>query len=243
MATFHFSVKSGKKGTAKEHARYITRQGSHAQRGDLVATSHGNLPAWAENDPARFWAASDAHERNNGSAYRELEIALPGELKGAEQHALVNKVVNEMVGSKPFQLAIHGPDAAIDGTTKNTHVHIMLSDRADDGIERSAEQTFKRYNPKHPERGGRRKDSGGKNKLALRDDLIETRRLCAELQNAALAAAGHDARVDHRSLKEQGVDREPERHLGPARVRSMNKEEKEQVVEARQVTPTNETTK
>ncbi|MBO1111830.1 MobA/MobL family protein [Bordetella petrii] len=237
MASFHFSIKRGKKGTAKEHARYITRQGSHAQRGDLVATSHGNLPKWAAGDPAKFWAASDTHERNNGSAYRELEIALPGELKSSEQTALVNNVVKQMVGSKPFQFAIHGPNAAIDGAIKNTHVHIMLSDRSDDGIERSEEKTFKRYNPKHPERGGRRKDSGGRNKLALRDELIETRRLCAELQNAALAAAGHDARVDHRSLKDQGVEREPERHLGPARVRGMKKEEKEQLVEARQTAP------
>lgn len=234
MASFHFSVKRGKKGTAKEHANYITRQGSHAKRGDLVTTGHGNLPAWAKNDPSDFWAASDKHERNNGSSYRELEIALPGELNQPEQRELVQKIVQEMVGSKPFQFAIHSPVAALDSEAKNTHVHVMLSDRADDGIERPAEQTFRRYNPKNPERGGRRKDSGGKSKLALRDDLIETRRLCAELQNSALAAAGHKARVDHRSLKDQGVDREPERHFGPARIRNMNSEDKEQVVASRQ---------
>lgn len=201
MATFHFSVKRGKKGTAKEHANYITRQGSHAKRGDLVATGHGNLPTWAKNSPTVFWAASDEYERNNGSSYRELEIALPGELNQPEQQELVQDIVQKMVGSKPFQYAIHAPIAALDGEATNTHVHVMLSDRADDGLERPAEQTFKRYNAKNPERGGRRKDSGGKSKLALRDDLVETRRLCAELQNAALETAGHDARVDHRSLK------------------------------------------
>lgn len=243
MASFHFSVKCGRKGTAKEHAHYITRQGSHAKRGDLVTIGHGNLPTWAKNNPSNFWAASDKHERKNGSSYRELEIALPGELNQPEQRELVQKIVQEMVGSKPFEFAIHSPVAALDSEVKNTHVHVMISDRADDGIERPAEQTFRRYNSKNPELGGRRKDSGGKSKLALRDDLIETRRLCAELQNSALVAAGHDARVDHRSLKDRGIDREPERHLGPARVRNMQKEEKERVIETRQTATSNKAKK
>ncbi len=33
--------------------------------------------------------------------------------------------------------------------------------------------------------------------------------------NHALERAGHDARIDHRSLKEQGIDREPQIHIGP----------------------------
>lgn len=227
MASFHLSIKSGKKGTAKEHANYIARLGSHNKRGDLIAAGHGNLPTWANNNPEAFWQASDEHERKNGAAYRELEIALPDELQLEENHELVLQFAKEMLGSKPFQYAIHGPDAALNGDTKNTHVHLMFSDRADDGVERTAEQTFRRFNPKNPEAGGRRKDSGGKNRMMLRDEVVETRRLCAELQNAALAAAGHDARVDHRTLQEQGIDREPERHLGPAKVRNLTPEKKE----------------
>ena len=38
----------------------------------------------------------------------------------------------------------------------------------------------------------------------------------AILQNIHLAAAGHSARVDHRTLEAQGIDREPTVHLGPA---------------------------
>jgi hypothetical protein len=34
--------------------------------------------------------------------------------------------------------------------------------------------------------------------------------------NNALERAGHDVRIDHRSLKEQGIDREPQIHIGPA---------------------------
>lgn len=243
MASFHLSIKSGKKGTAKEHAKYISRQGSHSKRGDLIATGHGNMPTWAKDNPDAFWKASDEHERKNGASYRELEIALPGELHFEQNQELVRQFAQDMLGSKPFQFAIHAPDAAIDGKEKNMHVHLMFSDRADDGIERTAEQTFRRFNPNHPERGGRRKDSGGRNRMTLRDETVETRRMCAELQNSALAAAGHDARVDHRSLRDQGIDREPERHLGPARVRNMQKEEKEQVVEARQTSTKNKAKK
>jgi hypothetical protein len=41
----------------------------------------------------------------------------------------------------------------------------------------------------------------------------ERARWC-ELVNAALAEAGHDVRVDHRTLKEQGIEREAQRHAG-----------------------------
>ena len=34
-------------------------------------------PKWAEDDPQKYWAAADAHERANGRLYREVEFALP----------------------------------------------------------------------------------------------------------------------------------------------------------------------
>ena len=38
----------------------------------------------------------------------------------------------------------------------------MISERANDGIERSAERWFKRYNAKEPEKGGARKSTATK---------------------------------------------------------------------------------
>jgi hypothetical protein len=38
----------------------------------------------------------------------------------------------------------------------------------------------------------------------------------ADLTNAALRVAEHTARVDHRSLAAQGIEREPTTHRGPA---------------------------
>lgn len=232
MASFHHTIKSGKKGTAANHATYITRQGKHSQREDLICTGHGNMPAWAQNSPSAFWRAGDKYERANGAVYREHEIALPDELTREQQQELANDLVKSLVGNKPYQFAMHAPKSALEGTS-NTHLHLMFSDRMDDGVERSAQQTFRRYNAANPEQGGCRKDSGGKNRLALRDEVIEIRKKCAELQNAALKKYGHTARVDHRTLKEQGVERQPERHLGPARISNMSPEDKAQYVASR----------
>ena len=80
MASFHHRIKSGKKGSAAEHARYIALQSKYSQREDLVSTGFGNLPAWAENDPSAFWKAGAQYERANGAVYREHEIALSAEL-------------------------------------------------------------------------------------------------------------------------------------------------------------------
>jgi hypothetical protein len=40
-----------------------------------------------------------------------------------------------------------------------------------------------------------------------------------EEANRALQRAGFQIRIDHRSLKEQGINREPEKHRGPERRR------------------------
>lgn len=226
MASFHHRIKSGKKGYARNHAAYIERQGRYKNRGeDLIHATHGNLPTWAGSDPNLFWKMADKHERINGAVYREHEIALPNELAEDQLIALADRMVHELVGNKPYQYAIHAPEGALQAIP-NPHVHLMYSDRLPDGIERAPEQMFARFNAKHPERGGCRKDSGGLTPQELRDHVINTRKKIADLQNQALAESGHKARVDHRSLRERGQPREPERHLGPARIRSLSGEEK-----------------
>ncbi|KFX63930.1 plasmid mobilization protein [Burkholderia sp. K24] len=234
MSSYHHRIKSGGKGTAAGHAAYITRQGRHSSLEDLIFTEHGNMPEWAKDNPMLFWKTGDRNERANGAVYREHEIALPNELTPEQQIELAGNIKTTIVGeNKPYQLVIHAPTSSLEGVP-NTHLHLMLSDRIQDGIERSPEQTFSRHNAQNPERGGCKKDSGGMNRLELRDEVIETRRKCAEQQNKALAKYGHTARVDHRTLKDQGVDRKPERHLGQARIRRMSAEDKVQYVNNRQ---------
>ena len=231
MASYHCSVKVGGKGQASSHAAYIAREGHYAERAgyeDLEATGHGNLPSWAEGEPARFWIAADRYERANGATYREIEIALPRELNPDQRQALVLDFIRQELGERhAHQWAIHNPGAALAGG-EQPHAHLMYSERTVDGIERDPAQYFKRYNGKHPELGGCRKDSAG-----TEERLLETRQRWAEVQNAHLQQHGHAARVDHRSLADQGIDRAPEQHLGGRRVRQLAPEQREALLERR----------
>lgn len=221
MASYHFEVKSGKKGSASDHSRYIAREGKFNKWDDLLATEVGNMPPWAAKDHALFWQSADTHERANGAAYREFIIALPNELSLQQNLEIVRTVVRELVGEKPYQLAVHGPEGKLSGI-KNVHAHVMFSDREPDGLDRTPERTFARYNEDHPERGGCKKASGGKTSLQVRDELIAKRKQVADALNDALAGAGIDVRVDHRSYRDRGIQQKPERHLGPARVNRMS---------------------
>lgn len=235
MASFHFSIKSGKKGKAANHAAYIAREGRHGgnlQEPDLVAMEYGNMPDWANGNPSLFWKMADKHERANGAAYREFELALPAELTLEQQRELLDEFIEQEVGSKPYQLAIHAPTAALEDV-KQTHSHIMISDRVPDGMNRPPEQHFKRFNPVHPEIGGCKKDSGGKAPCVLKENVRTIRSKFAELQNKVLEKYGHSARVDARSNRERGIDKEPEKHLGAAAIKQMAEEDKTQIKDKR----------
>jgi len=231
MASYNFSVKSGKRGKASEHAAYIVREGKH-RRGeksrDLTAKNHGNLPVWANNDPAYFWKMADKNERVNGSTYIEYEIALPSELTQEQNLQLVRAFVEREVGTKTYQFAIHSPEAAI-GRVSQPHAHVMVNNRVPDGIDRSPEQHFKRFNSKDPNLGGCKKDSGGLHRGEMREQLIAKRAAFADLQNQYLAKHGHDVRVDHRSNKERGLEREPEQHLGQSGIKKLKDEDRQRI--------------
>ena len=219
MASYHCSVKVGSKGKAGPHASYISREGKYENTRSNEKLEHvesGQMPKWAENDPAQFWQAADQHERANGATYREIEVALPREMTPEQRVELVRDMVGQELGGKhAYTWAIHNPVASLEGG-EQPHAHIMYSERTIDGIDRDPEQYFKRYNAKNPEKGGCRKDSAG-----TEERLLATRERWAQVQNLHLEQHGHEARVDHRSLKDQGIERTPEPHFGPGRVQRM----------------------
>ena len=235
MATYHLSIKSGKRGKAKAHAAYIAREGKYGSNNkghDLIATEYGNLPHWANDNPSLFWKTADQKERVNGAAYREFEVALPAELSTNENINVVKELVQQEIGEKPYQFAIHSPKAALKNVDQ-PHVHIMFSDRKPDGIERSPEQHFKRYNPNDPTLGGCKKESGGKDRITLKSEIKALRENVAALLNRSLEKHGHPARVDSRSHRDRGIERPPERHLGYAGIKLMGKKEKNLLIKKR----------
>ncbi|WP_313274355.1 MobA/MobL family protein [Stenotrophomonas sp.] len=233
MKIFHLQLRTGAKGKAVGHSDYIRREGRYRSREDLVDVGCGNLPFWAKGNARAFWAAADAYERMNGAAYREFIIALPNELVGSGSRDLVHDLICYLAGTKPYQFAVHAPEASLEGGI-NLHLHLMISDRMPDGIDRPASQMFRRYNPDRPEAGGRRKDACGRTNEQVSENVIESRYMVAKIINEHLERNGIAERVDHRTLKEQGIERRAERHLGAFRIRGMSGDERLAYVTARQ---------
>ena len=147
------------------------------------------------------------YERSNGRLYKSMDFALPLALDADQQQALAVTFAHHLTDAEqlPYTLAIHA------GKGANPHCHLMISERTNDDLARSAEHWFKRYNAAEPEHGGARKSTA----LHPKDWLLETRAAWAEQSNAALREAGLEIQIDHRSLEAQGIERVPGIHLGP----------------------------
>lgn len=217
MAIYHLNVSTGSKSqgkSAKAKAQYITRTGRYSRgKAEVLYSFSGNMPSWAASQPMEYWQATDTHERNNGVLFREVEFALPVELNQQQRIELAKEFCQKIAGSElPFTMAAHR------GKEHNPHCHFLLSERLNDGHCRTPETWFKRAASaeKTPESGGARKaDIGSKRKIWL----AEIREQWAALANVALKRAGHEVRIDHQSLKDQGVDdRLPQIHMGTAAV-------------------------
>lgn len=215
--SFHFSVRSGSRAggsCAGAAYDYITRGGEYddPDRDPATYTESDNMPGWAEDNPRDFWDAADMYERENGRLYVGADFALPRGLEEDDQAALATTLAHELTDEEdlPYTLAIHaGRDA--DGNEHNPHVHLMISERKNDGISRPKEQWFRRANRTDPERGGATKSR----MFHGREWVERARERWADLTNKTLERAGRDERVDHRSYARQGIDREPGEHYGP----------------------------
>lgn len=219
MASMHIRQTRGKRGRAAPHARYALRVVDYSPKRsrkyeDLEYSASGNMPIFAAENALTFWQSADEFERANGSAYREIEVALPRELTPLQRRDLVEDFIKTEIGTRhPYTFAIHVPRTVKRG--ENPHAHIMFSERILDVFERRPAQFFMRYNSKNPELGGCKKATGGKTSQQRREELIALRGRWADLQNRHLEKYGHAARVDHRTLKQQGIERVPQIHLGP----------------------------
>ena len=216
-AIYHMKVRTGSRGggqSARACAAYIEREEEYSREADkaeeVVYTESGHMPEWADAEAGAlaYWDAADLYERSNGRLYKSIEIALPLALDPDQQRALAVQFAHSLTDAEqlPYTLAIHA------GKGENPHCHLMISERANDELERSPEQWFKRYNAAEPEAGGAQKSTA----LKPKEWLLETRAAWAEQTNEALKEAGLEIRIDHRSLEAQGIERVPGIHLGPA---------------------------
>lgn len=218
-ALCHFRVTSGSRAkgqSAKAKVEYIARAGKYGRQEDeALHVESKNMPDWVdtEKDPTgkALWSAADELERANGRLYQEFEFALPRALTEDQNLKLAQdfaaRVTRVEGGKLPYTMAIHA------GKGTNPHVHLVVSERVNDGIGRTPERWFKRAAV-----AGRDPASGGAKKarsMKGRDWVKGVRKQFTDTANSHLEAAGRAERMDPRTLLEQGIDREPGAHRGP----------------------------
>jgi len=90
-------------------------------------------------------------------------------------------------------VAIHVPDGG--GDHRNHHAHLLMTTRR-----LEAEGLTKKTRKLDERKTG---------------EVSQVREAWADLCNVHLERAGGDPRIDHRTLAAQGIDREPQIHVGP----------------------------
>lgn len=154
---------------------------------DMLAPD--GVPAWTI-DPHQLWGKVEEHEtRKNARIAREVLVALPHELDPEQRRDLARNIGQLLVEryGVAAQVALHAPDR--DGDNRNFHAHILITPRqvGPDGFEGSAAKVLDEFK-------------------AGAQELKDLRAAIGLRINAALAAAGETARVDHRRLDEQKAD-------------------------------------
>lgn len=167
---------------------------------------------------ATLWNEVEKIEKGkNAQLSREVQVALPVELHRVEQIKLIQDYVtsNFLENGMIADVNIH------DKGDGNPHAHIMLTVRSmDENGEWQAKQKKeyildhdgnKQYDPiKKTYKCRTTKMTDWDNK----EKLLEWRENWAKEVNQALKEQGIDERIDHRSYKEQGIEKIPQIHMG-----------------------------
>jgi hypothetical protein len=156
--------------------------------------------AWTQDRSTLWNAAEHAGLRCNSRLAREWLVFLPPELTPDQRRQLVQNFAQDLADRyrAAVDTCVHEPRAGAD--PRNHHAHLLMTTR---------EVTPDGLGARTPlEVSGRQRHLMG---IAgsSRDDYLACRARWAELTNEALQHAGLSQRIDHRSLKDRGLNREP----------------------------------
>ena len=220
MAIFHFTAqvisaaenRSAVAAAAYRHAAKMERaaDGRSHDYQDKPGVEHEEIilphdaPEWAAarflSEPVkeaseRLWNDIEAREnrhsrRATAALAKEIEFSLPVELTRGEQIELARDFIVQALVARGYTCDWVLHHAAED----NPHIHVMYT-----------------------ERELAREPGGLGNKIRVanrRQQLLELRAEWAMAANRHLALAGHEARIDHRSHKDRGLELDPGVHRG-----------------------------
>lgn len=216
MAIYHASLKAvqrsaGRSATAAAayraacvivDARTGERHDYSKKRGVLHAELR--LPGGQAPDREQWWNSVELHhKRGDAVVARELVVALPVELDQDRQIYLARKMAAALAKqySVAVDVCVHEPSK--DGDDRNTHAHILMTGCT---VNQAGElgKKCEALDPIHCAR----------KKIPTAAEWV--RPIWEKLANEALADAGQDARIDHRSNADRGIADAPTQHHGPA---------------------------
>lgn len=154
-----------------------------------------NAPKWAKNR-AELWNSLEEKEKRKDAQFcRSFDGALPREFDLETNKKLAKEFAQIFTDrGTPADLAIHGPHEDEDGrSNENIHFHLLVATR------------------KMNKDGWAEKDREANTKAFLK----EVRKAWADIVNAEFERRGMPDRIDERTLKAQGIEREAQQHLGP----------------------------
>ena len=161
---------------------------------------------WARDRTALWNAAERAEKRIDARVAREYELALPHELSKVQRVALVRAFAEEIANKYGVAVDVAIHRAHREGDERNSHAHVLTTTRSITATGLGAKTDI--------ELGDRDRAKKGLGRAA--EEIKSIRARWAALTNEHLKEAQLDVRVDHRSLRDQGIDREPTVHVGPA---------------------------
>lgn len=200
----HFSHKpigktTHKKGMSYAHVNYITRDDACSK------TLAENMPA--DREGARPYFEREAYKDGiaaNARVADTLIIALPIELTKAQRHAAVAGFMEKIGhGRIAWLAAFHdlGKDE------HNPHCHLIFRDADIETGRKIVGTTTSAKDVREAQEHGWR--------VPPRMTTKDLRIAWCEHLNSEMERHGIDVRFDQRRLKDQGIDREPEIHVGP----------------------------
>jgi hypothetical protein len=202
LPTFkHTSIgaKTHKANTAKAHMSYIMRSEA------MTKFQAENMPDGGRGTRAYFdklW--EKAGMPDNARIADKLMLALPIELNQEQRYELVASFMRELGQGRIAWCATHH-DAGEDA--HNPHAHILFKDADISTGRKVVGTTTNSRDVREAKKNGW--------KVPPRTTTADLRKRWCDHLNGFMEREGLDIRYDPRTLKQQGIDRKPQIHIGP----------------------------
>jgi ATP-dependent exoDNAse (exonuclease V) alpha subunit len=167
----------------------------------LPGSVAGEAGAWAQSRDSFWNAAEQAESRRNARVAREYLVVLPAELNPEQRWALARGFAQELSERYRFgvDLVLHAPRAFPDSDPRNFHAHLLATTREITAQGLAGKTSLEWSDAKRAAAG----------LGPAINELLHVRERWAVHANTQLQQANIDARIDHRTLRAQGIDRDP----------------------------------